>query len=319
MSWTRTRQLPPGGSPPKAMSPPRPTSTPQPRCSASRAAARSAARALAVAPRSRRTPGGTVSRREPRSSRMSRQPGQTRTGQPHRWAVPGDQLEVAVIPQRSQLRGHGRIQVAVGGLGRVQRDGDRVGEHLAHRHRGSGPALGAGELGVGAKAAAGQVERREIAGQQLTAPRQPGRIGDHQAYRATDRGPAGGRGPRHGHQDAPEVASAPPEAALGKVEDEEPERLPPGLWLPDPDPVPGDRAPAAPDFAAEPVPPDPAAAKWCAGPGSAAAIAPVASTLATPTPAVVADSRLSPRRRSIDAAAGWPPGLLGIGASFPPG
>ena len=68
-SCTRTRQPPPGGSPATAMSPPRLTSTPQPSRSASSVAARSAAHALAVAPRSSRTPGGTVSSRP--SSRTS--------------------------------------------------------------------------------------------------------------------------------------------------------------------------------------------------------------------------------------------------------
>ena len=52
---------------------------------------------------------------------------------------------------------------------------------------------------------------------------------------------------------------------------------------------------------------------WCAEPGSVAAMAPVASTLATPTPAVTADSRFMPRCRSAAAGAGRPPGLLGIG------
>jgi hypothetical protein len=118
----------------------------------------------------------------------------------------------------------------------------------------------------------------------------------------------------------------------GTIEEEEPERLPPELcppdpapaledpppepWLPDPDPVLEDRAP---EFAAEPVPPAPAAAEPWAGPGRAAAIAPVASTLATPTPAVTADSRFRPRRLTIDGGTGGPPGLLGIGDSFPSG
>jgi hypothetical protein len=153
---------------------------------------------------------------------------------------------------------------------------------------------------------------------------------------------------RGGHQDAPEVACAPPEAAPGKIENPEPERLPPELWLPDPDPVPEDPAPElwlpdpdpvpedpapelwlpdpdpvpedpAPEPTAEPVPPAPVVVEPWAEPGSAAATAPVASTLATPTPTVTADSRLRPRRLSIDGVTGGPPGLLGIGDSFPPG
>jgi hypothetical protein len=103
---------------------------------------------------------------------------------------------------------------------------------------------------------------------------------------------------------------------LGKIEDEDPERLPPELWLPDPDPVPED---PAPEWAAEPVSPAFAAAEPWVEPGRVAAIAPVASTPATPTPAVTADSRLRPRRRSIDGGTGGPPGLLGIGDCFPSG
>jgi hypothetical protein len=48
-----------------------------------------------------------------------------------------------------------------------------------------------------------------------------------------------------------------------------------------------------------------------------AAIAPAATTPATPTPAVTADSRFMPRRLSADGGSGRSPGLLGIGRSFP--
>ena len=57
-SVTRTRQPPAGAGPDVAMSPPRLTSTPPPLIAAPAAAARSAAQALAVAPRSSRTPSG---------------------------------------------------------------------------------------------------------------------------------------------------------------------------------------------------------------------------------------------------------------------
>jgi hypothetical protein len=52
-------------------------------------------------------------------------------------------------------------------------------------------------------------------------------------------------------------------------------------------------------------------------PGSATAITPVASTPATPTPAVTAVSRLMPRRRSIQAGTGRSAGLTGISGSLP--
>ncbi len=63
-----------GGSPATLMSPPRLTSTPQPNSAATRAADRSAASALAVAPRSSMTPAGTVTWRRAASSRTCRQP-----------------------------------------------------------------------------------------------------------------------------------------------------------------------------------------------------------------------------------------------------
>jgi hypothetical protein len=114
------------------------------------------------------------------------------------------------------------------------------------------------------------------------------------------------------------------------------------------DPVPGDAEPDVPDdpadarpeplladpLLAEPLPaevplladpllaePLPAEVPLCVAPGSVAAMAPVASTLATPTPAVTTDSRFMPRRRSAAGDTGRPAGLLGIGhpLSSPPG
>jgi hypothetical protein len=83
------------------------------------------------------------------------------------------------------------------------------------------------------------------------------------------------------------------------------------------DPAPEDAEPDDPEplLTDEPLPdvllPDDV--PWCVEPGSVAAMAPVASTLATPTPAVTADSRFMPRCRSAAGGAGRPPGLLGIG------
>jgi hypothetical protein len=54
---------------------------------------------------------------------------------------------------------------------------------------------------------------------------------------------------------------------------------------------------------------------WLA-PGSVKAIAPVASTPATPTPAVTADNRFMPRLRSTPAATGGSAGLTGIRFPF---
>ncbi|HEY1920880.1 MAG TPA: hypothetical protein VGH27_35370 [Streptosporangiaceae bacterium] len=52
-------------------------------------------------------------------------------------------------------------------------------------------------------------------------------------------------------------------------------------------------------------------------PGSVAATAPVAMTLATPTPAVTAASRLIPRRRASAGGSVRPSVLLGIGIPSP--
>jgi hypothetical protein len=94
-------------------------------------------------------------------------------------------------------------------------------------------------------------------------------------------------------------------------EDPEPEDAEPD------EPFPDDPAGALP----EPLLPEPLLAEvplpddvpLCVAPGSVAAMAPVASTLATPTPAVTTDSRFMPRRRSAAGDAGRPAGLLGIG------
>jgi len=60
-------------------------------------------------------------------------------------------------------------------------------------------------------------------------------------------------------------------------------------------PVLADPVAAVPEFAVLVL-----ALPWVA-PGSATAMAPVASTLATPTPAVTADNRFMPRRRLMAA------------------
>jgi hypothetical protein len=103
-------------------------------------------------------------------------------------------------------------------------------------------------------------------------------------------------------------------------EEDEPDELVPDDPVPD-EPVPEDAEPdeLVPDepeplLADEPLldvlPPDDVL--WCVDPGSVAAMAPVASTLATPTPAVTADSRFMPRCRSAAGGTGRPAGLLGI-------
>ena len=75
MSAMPTQKPPAGAGPATAMSPPNETSTPQPSWTAISRAARSAAQALAVAPRSSNVPGAMVSV-EPTGSRSTdRHPG----------------------------------------------------------------------------------------------------------------------------------------------------------------------------------------------------------------------------------------------------
>ena len=74
LSRMPTRQPPGGGWPATLMSPPRLTSTPQPVMAAIATAARSAASALAVAPRSSITPAGTLTTPLAWSSSTVRQP-----------------------------------------------------------------------------------------------------------------------------------------------------------------------------------------------------------------------------------------------------
>jgi hypothetical protein len=92
------------------------------------------------------------------------------------------------------------------------------------------------------------------------------------------------------------------------------ERLPPADLLAEL--LPDDALAAEPEEVRELEPPD-AVVAACVEPGSVTATAPAATTLATPTPAVTADSRFMPRRRSADGGTGRPPGLLDIGGSFP--
>jgi hypothetical protein len=106
----------------------------------------------------------------------------------------------------------------------------------------------------------------------------------------------------------PEEVPDEPEERAAEPEDDA-ERLPPGLLSRD-DPL------AVPEEAREPEPPT-VAVVACAEPGSVAATAPAARTLATPTPAVTADSRFMPRRLSAGGGTVWPPGLLGIGTFLP--
>jgi hypothetical protein len=113
-------------------------------------------------------------------------------------------------------------------------------------------------------------------------------------------------------EDEPPAEDEPPgeDELPGEVElpDEELlDRVPEELPLDPPDVVPELELPDEPVLVVPDV--------W-AEPGSVAAMAPVASTLATPTPAVTTDSRLIPRRLSTDGGSDRPPGSLDIAGSL---
>ena len=137
-SVTRTPQPPPrpsprsaGGGPATAMSPPRLTSTPDSVAAAIRLAQRSAAQALAVAPRSSWAPLVSCTSPRLRSSRTLRQPGTPRvTGAEQRRARARrlEHREVAVIADLLQRLPAGRVHVAVGEPRGAQRRLDELGE-----------------------------------------------------------------------------------------------------------------------------------------------------------------------------------------------
>jgi len=110
------------------------------------------------------------------------------------------------------------------------------------------------------------------------------------------------------------VAWAPPEEDAGPT-DAVPERA--ELWPDVPEPeFPAPDVPAAAEDPAWPVVAWPCAAP-CVEPGSAAAMVPDAAALATPIPAVIADSRRMPRRLSAEGVRGRLAGLTAIGPSLP--
>ena len=111
-------------------------------------------------------------------------------GQPDRRPVGRHQREVAVVADGGEGIADGRIDVAVGQLGRAQRDRHRLGEQRAELHR-PGLAFGSQEhqLGVGPEPAAGGVHGGEIRRQQAAAVAELGRVGDQQPDLGAQRGP----------------------------------------------------------------------------------------------------------------------------------
>ncbi len=117
-----TAQPPAGGGPATATSPPRLTSAPPPISSAMRAAARSAANAFAVEPRSSRTPRGIRTVRSRGFSCTCMYPA---TGPSAAGGVAGrvpDLVEVGVVAERGDRVADRRVDGATGAIGRVQGD-----------------------------------------------------------------------------------------------------------------------------------------------------------------------------------------------------
>ena len=131
----RGRPQSPSKAPAVAMSPPRETSTPHPHVRPTRSATRSAASALAVAPRSSSTPGG--SRTVPRLSSIStlRHPGTGWGSGSAPSPASGHVGEVAVVAEPAQGRADGGVDRSVGGCRRTERHADRLEEPVAHDDR----------------------------------------------------------------------------------------------------------------------------------------------------------------------------------------
>lgn len=150
-----------GASPATAMSPPRLTSTPHRVISVAATAARSAASAFAVAPRSSRRPIGTRMRELVRSISTNRPPGR-RVRTHGRGSARQHGREVSVISEHDECLAHGRIDVAVGERGCSDGDLDRVDEQRQHLDPSARRSVHALDLGVVAEPAARHVERREL-------------------------------------------------------------------------------------------------------------------------------------------------------------
>ena len=84
-----------------------------------------------------------------------------------RLAADADEREVAIPAEPAHRAPDGGVDVAAGRGGRPQRDGKHVEQERSRRERTPGRAVQPGELGVVAEAAAGQVERAQLGGDEL--------------------------------------------------------------------------------------------------------------------------------------------------------
>ena len=201
------------------MSPPRLTSTPQPVARVAAAAARSAAQALAVAPRS------SYARREcgpseaasieddcPPTGACTR--AVQRRGRLGGHLAGRDQMPVTVVPGQLQRPTDRRVDIAVGQLSGAQGHLECLDEKPTPLHRPAGAGVHARELGVRAKAAARAVDRSELRIRLLNA-RSRARGDRSTAARRLSRAPARSRTPTGGGSAMQPARQDPPETTGG--------------------------------------------------------------------------------------------------------
>ncbi len=203
-SAIRIDQPPSGGSPATAMSPPSDTSTPRRgERRAAAAAARSAASAFAVAPRSSSTPAGRAhGAARPRRARLRHPAAGANDGRRGARRGVARRMNGPVVAGKAQRAADRRIDEPAGDLGRARarRAARRAGARST-RPRCPPQRLSGDELGVVAKAAAGEIDRLELAHEQRARGLERALIGDDE-----HRGRAERR-ERAGAHDPPEVAT----------------------------------------------------------------------------------------------------------------
>ena len=178
---------------------------------AMRAAARSAANAFAVEPRSSRTPRGIRARPVARVELHVLVPG-------HRPERPGRAggrdrhlVEVGVVAEGGDGIADGRVDGAAGALGGVERDLERLEEQRADLDGAAGVGVEALQLGVVAEPAAGQVDGVELVGEEaLRLVRRCGVL--HDDGRGGADGAEGASG--EGAASAVHVTTCPPEVTV---------------------------------------------------------------------------------------------------------
>ena len=127
-----------------------------------------------------------------------------RTGGCYGPVVVADLGEIAVVAQRANGPTDRRVDGAVGQLRRPERNGHRPCEQRPHLDGGAACGVHAGDLRVGAEAAARRVDRGQLLDQDRTRGRQTRRVGREERDRGPPYGPLDPARRAAGH-DAPEV------------------------------------------------------------------------------------------------------------------